>query len=1300
MFFLERFKQYASKSGYIQDDIDMMINNLKILNKLTWSEDLTEDRIYYININFENIENIIVNTFFYDYDGGDIKEFEKSKLTIKIKDDDNYNTHEYKYKKDDDGKITKLFIVDRFLKNIKEIFKNANIKQGGRIFTNPSDRIIGKIFQEIDNKLFKENGPNFLEHLKFEFLEPVNKNDSDATEYMKNELEKGADYEYYFHTKFFMTLITIFIEEINKSNGNGNFVQSLSDNEKEEEEKNEKKGKDQFEDLRANVQNYRERKERVKQEERDRQEQMQKEVEKLRIDKENAEAEKKELEQNAQADLARAEAEKKQLKKDVQAALARADAEQAERQRTEVMLNGEKEKVRLMGDANAKRDAEKLAKAKQQEEEKTIQTDLDDDFSETDIVVDTDEEGESVPTSSPDSRSGTRSEIIPKKIVSKSTLSAPIQNSTNIVNGNKVSNVSSFGNEDSLEILKRCLDESLKNIKEKSNPLKLSPSEVMMRIIGSPKLILYPFLNDVKIDTPEKLLITKDDSYNIEIASEKLDEIIDKIYNYFKTKCFNIKSELSRSQKILIVCEFILVVIEYIKTKLNSKSLIYISNKDNKIKVANSIKFYENLYKVFYKEILKEFLNSNIPDNIEKAKLEDNIFYYYYDYRKLSIEKLRNFYDDYEKGSNKKKKSKILKCIKCSITRILNLILKEGLTYKPNYIEDNPNLIPELKKIITDKILENIKKTFGSDGDDNIYGKISKIFEIYFEDSQIVDDARCNIIETDPECEPAGDADEEAEIFNILDNCFKDEFIKDVWKWDGDKTIKKMLELNNQNKILYPFLTDSINVNDLSILDENYVDKIKSNELNDIISKIYKFCKNCTSSTESEIYKKASQYQKTCIAYKFISIVTKFIKDNESTEQNQDIKGKLSQIIKFYDKLYNRIYNLSAEEFLKEFLNSLEKEHGISNISKDNIYYPYYAGSEPLISIDKCIKINNNLIRNRKPNSTAKSSITKILKDILDRCFSGSSLLKNLINKKSYNNELHKIIACKVLNNVEKYLTGSLDIIKNIFKFYFKDKDGFIAENCNNEVAVARARATSATATSATSAAVGDEEAPPPSTPPPSTPPPTPRTSTANKKLLNFIFQYDNEKEIKKRIKFLQAKYKLELSDEKLNLIASNSDFAKGILDTKQQKTSSNESDITTRDVNTFIDFLANYKFSYNHIDMDGDIKKLIKLYNKVGIIIDEETAKIMLNEYFPKGQLEKSKLEYLYNLNYVKPSNESENLRAFNIFLKSLEKKNINDVINDVYEVDPDDKIKNVFKELFSDSNGKFKISSISKLF
>jgi len=205
------------------------------------------------------------------------------------------------------------------------------------------------------------------------------------------------------------------------------------------------------------------------------------------------------------------------------------------------------------------------------------------------------------------------------------------------------------------------------------------------------------------------------------------------------------------------------------------------------------------------------------------------------------------------------------------------------------------------------------------------------------------------------------------------------------------------------------------------------------------------------------------------------------------------------------------------------------------------------------------------------------------------------------------------------------------------------------------------------------------------------------------KKILNFILD-DNEEEIKKKIKLLNAKYKLKLIEKDINLIASYSDYLyKSILDTQQQKTSSNESDITTRDVNTFIDFLANYKFSYNHIDMDGDIKKLIKLYNKVGIIINKKTAKNMLKAYFPNGQLEKSKLEYLYNIgdnDYVRPSNESENLRAFNIFLKSLEKKNINQVIIEVYDRDPGDKIKNVFIKLFSDSKGNFDISSISKLF
>ena len=69
----------------------------------------------------------------------------------------------YKYKKDDyDDTITKLFIVEPFLeKNIKEIFENANKREGGHIFSKLSDRIIGKIFEEIDNRLFNEKDLKF-----------------------------------------------------------------------------------------------------------------------------------------------------------------------------------------------------------------------------------------------------------------------------------------------------------------------------------------------------------------------------------------------------------------------------------------------------------------------------------------------------------------------------------------------------------------------------------------------------------------------------------------------------------------------------------------------------------------------------------------------------------------------------------------------------------------------------------------------------------------------------------------------------------------------------------------------------------------------------------------------------------------------------------------------------------------------------------------------------------------------------------------------------------------------------------
>jgi len=113
----------------------------------------------------------------------------------------------------------------------------------------------------------------------------------------------------------------------------------------------------------------------------------------------------------------------------------------------------------------------------------------------------------------------------------------------------------------------------------------------------------------------------------------------------------------------------------------------------------------------------------------------------------------------------------------------------------------------------------------------------------------------------------------------------------------------------------------------------------------------------------------------------------------------------------------------------------------------------------------------------------------------------------------------------------------------------------------------------------------------------------------------------------------------------------------------------------------------------------------LKKLCSKLGIgnIIDDETAKNILRYYFTNGKLDKSKLEHLYkkNDNSVKPSNESENLRAFNIFLKSLDNKDIKEIFDKVYKDNPQNKQKlEIFKELFSDSNGKFKISSISKLF
>jgi len=226
---------------------------------------------------------------------------------------------------------------------------------------------------------------------------------------------------------------------------------------------------------------------------------------------------------------------------------------------------------------------------------------------------------------------------------------------------------------------------------------------------------------------------------------------------------------------------------------------------------------------------------------------------------------------------------------------------------------------------------------------------------------------------------------------------------------------------------------------------------------------------------------------------------------------------------------------------------------------------------------------------------------------------------------------------------------------------------------------------------------------------------PTPEQSAEDKKLekklLNYIFEYSDEKIIKKRIKLLKAKYGLDLNEKDLDSFALYSDSLKDILDTSteqpRQQLSQSTIDITTRDVNTFIDILAKYKFSYNLNDIESDIKKFKKLCSKLGIgnIIDDDTAKKILNYYFQNGKLDKSRFKHLYDNENVKPSNESENLRAFNILLKSLDNQNIEDIFKKVYTITPnnnDDSKKNfkIFKQLFSDSDGKFKISSISKLF
>ena len=54
----------------------------------------------------------------------------------------------------------------------------------GGVFSNPANKTIGKIFEEINNRLFNNSeDQNFLRHLKFEYLEPLN---PIATNYMKS----------------------------------------------------------------------------------------------------------------------------------------------------------------------------------------------------------------------------------------------------------------------------------------------------------------------------------------------------------------------------------------------------------------------------------------------------------------------------------------------------------------------------------------------------------------------------------------------------------------------------------------------------------------------------------------------------------------------------------------------------------------------------------------------------------------------------------------------------------------------------------------------------------------------------------------------------------------------------------------------------------------------------------------------------------------------------------------------------------------------------------------------------------
>ena len=95
-----------------------------------------------------------------------------------------------------------------------------------------------------------------------------------------------------------------------------------------------------------------------------------------------------------------------------------------------------------------------------------------------------------------------------------------------------------------------------------------------------------------------------------------------------------------------------------------------------------------------------------------------------------------------------------------------------------------------------------------------------------------------------------------------------------------------------------------------------------------------------------------------------------------------------------------------------------------------------------------------------------------------------------------------------------------------------------------------------------------------------------------------------------------------------------------------------------------------------------------------------------MYNLYLSNNnnKFKKSDLFELLN-NNASPSNESENTRAFNLFLKKLENVKIEEFLQHIY---PNEHNKNserinnkkLVEKLFFDRNGNFKISSISKLF